>query len=74
MSRVYLKAKVLAGTSIEEAIKDAKKIAEKTGTGIEFRFNGVLMAITASSDIQKKIEDYEFEIKRMLNMEVTKNE
>ena len=74
MSRVYLKAKVLAGTSIEEAIKDAKKIAEKTGTGIEFRFNGVLMAITASSDIQKKIEDYEFEIKRMVNMEVTKNE
>ena len=74
MSRVYLKAKVLAGTSIEEAIKDAKKIAERTGTGIEFRFNGVLMAITASSDIQKKIEDYEFEIKRMVNMEVTKNE
>jgi len=74
MSRVYLKAKVLAGTSIEEAIKDAKKIAERTGTGIEFRFNGVLMAITASSDIQKKIEDYEFEIKRMRNMEVTENE
>ena len=74
MSRVYLKAKVLVGTSIEETIKDAKKIAERTGTGIEFRFNGVLMAITASSDIQKKIEDYEFEIKRMRNMEVTENE
>ena len=48
MSRVYLKAKVLAGTSIEEAIKDAKKIAEKIGTGIEFRFNGVLMLIDLS--------------------------
>jgi len=74
MSRVYLKAKVLAGTSIEEAIKDAKKIAEKIGTGIEFRFNGVLMLIDSSSDIQKEIEDYKFEIKRMVNMEVTKNE
>ena len=74
MSRVYLKAKVLAGTSIEEAIKDAKKIAEKTGTGIEFGFNGVLMLIDSSSDIQKEIEDYKFEIKRMRNMEVTENE
>ena len=74
MSRVYLKASVLAGTSLEEAIKDAKKIAEKTGTGIEFGFNGVLMLIDSSSDIQKEIEDYKFEIKRMVNMEVTKNE
>jgi len=74
MSNILLEASVLLGTYFDDAIRDAKMIAEKTGARVKFSFNGILMVIDASTNIQEMKEYYEFEIKRMRNMEVTKNE
>ncbi len=61
---IVLKVEILAGTHIEEAIKEAKKLAEKLEVGIEFDFNGVSMVVYSWSDIEKKIEEYHSELKR----------
>jgi len=61
---IILKAEVLAGTHIKEAIGEAKGLAEKLGVGIEFNFNSILMVIFPWSDIGKKIEEYHSELKR----------
>ena len=61
---IVLKVKVLTGIHIEEAIKEAKKLAEKLEVGIEFDFNGVLMVVYSWSDIEKKIGEYHSELKR----------
>lgn len=74
MSNILLKASFLPGTYLDDAIKDAKMIAEKTGAGIEFRFNGVLMVIDASTDIEEMRKYYDFEIKRMRKYGGDKNE
>jgi len=65
MVRIFLKAEILPGTSIEEAIEAAKKVAEKLGVGIDFDFNGVLVTVSPWTDTKEKIKDYEFELKRM---------
>ena len=65
MVKVLLKAEILAGTSIEEAIEAAKKVAEKLGVGIDFNFNGVPVTVFPWTDTKEKIEDYKLELKRM---------
>ena len=70
---IFLKAEVLAGTHIEEAIREAKELAEKLGVGIKFDFNGVPVAIFPWSDVKEKVEDFRFEFKRRAEEE-KKNE
>ncbi len=63
--RVFLKAEILAGTNIEEAIEEAKKVAKKIGVGIDFEFNGIPVTVFPWSDTKKKVEHYKFELKRV---------
>jgi len=70
---IVLKVKVLTGTHIEQAIKEAKGLAEKLGVGIEFDFNGIPMVIFPSSNIEEEVKSYWRELKRRAEEE-KKNE
>jgi len=70
---IFLKVGVLAGTSIEQAVREAKGLAEKLGVEIEFNFNGIPMTIFPWSDVKEKVEDFKFEFKRRAEEE-KKNE
>lgn len=41
MSDLTINVSVLGGTSFESAVKDALELRRKTGTNVEFTFNGV---------------------------------
>jgi len=70
---IVLKVEVLAGTHIEEAVREAKGLVEKLGVGIEFDFNGIPMVIFPSSNIEEEVKSYWRELKRRAKEE-KKNE
>jgi len=63
MSRFVIKIdEVLAGTSIEEAIKEAKEKAIQWDVAyVMFNFNGVTVLVGPDTDIQKAIEEFNYE-------------
>ena len=63
-SAILLKVEVPLGTWLEDAIRDAKKIAEKIGVGVEFDFNDIPMVIFPSSNIEEEVKGYWRELKR----------
>jgi len=71
-SAILLKVEVPLGTWLEDAIRDAKKIAEKMGVGVEFDFNDIPMVIFPSSNIEEEVKSYWRELKRRAKEE--KNE
>lgn len=72
-SAILLKVEVPLGTWLEDAIRDAKKIAEKIGVGVEFDFNDIPMVIFSSSNIEEEVKGYWRELKRRTKEE-KKNE
>ncbi|RLE58697.1 MAG: hypothetical protein DRJ35_07395 [Thermoprotei archaeon] len=72
-SAIFLKVEVPLGTWLEDAIRDAKKIAEKIGVGVEFDFNDIPMVIFSSSNIEEEVKGYWRELKRRAKEE-KKNE
>jgi len=72
-SAILLKVEVPLGTWLEDAIRDAKKIAEKMGVGVEFDFNDIPMVIFPSSNIEEEVKSYWRELKRRAKEE-KKNE
>ena len=72
-SAILLKVEVPLGTWLEDAIRDAKKIAEKIGVGVEFDFNDIPMVIFPSSNIEEEVKSYWRELKRRAEEE-KKNE
>ena len=72
-SAILLKVEVPLGTWLEDAIRDAKKIAEKMGVGVEFDFNDIPIVIFPSSNIEEEVKDYWAELKRRAKEE-KKNE
>jgi len=72
-SAILLKVEVPLGTWLEDAIRDAKKIAEKIGVGVEFDFNDIPIVIFPSSNIEEEVKDYWAELKRRAKEE-KKNE
>ena len=59
MSKMILKIEFLAGTMIQEAIKEAKEKAVKYDLAyIEFNFNGNEFMVGQTADIEKMLKQY----------------
>lgn len=60
MSRMTIDVDFLAGTSIEEAIKEAKHKALQWDVAyVCFNFNGVSMSIGKNADVQEAVEEWD---------------
>lgn len=59
MSNITINVKFLAGTDIEEAVKEAKELAIRMDIAyVCFNFNGISISIGKSADINKVIKQY----------------
>jgi hypothetical protein len=53
MSNLSINVEVLAGTSIEKAIVEAKDLAQRMELAfVKFNFNGVHMSVSRSADVE----------------------
>jgi hypothetical protein len=53
MSNFSIEVEVLAGTSIEEAIAEAKDLAQRMDLAfVKFNFNGVRMSVSRDADVE----------------------
>lgn len=59
---LMIKVDVLGGTSIDEAVIEAKALSQKLDVGIEFNFNGVHMSIFPHRNVVESIEQYHKEL------------
>jgi len=64
MSDLRIKAEVLAGTRLEEAIAEAIRLAQRISVPIEIRFNGVDLCLFPGSLVADKVREYENGISR----------
>lgn len=56
---ILMTVELLAGTSIEDAVREASSIANKLNLAYcVFNFNGVLCYITQNADVDKAVRDY----------------
>ena len=54
MSSLSINVEVLAGTSIEKAIAEAKDLAQRMDLAfVEFSFNGVSMSVSQNADVEE---------------------
>lgn len=59
MSKMTIDVEFLAGTSIEEAVKEAKHKAVQWDVAyVCFNFNGVSMSIGKNADVQEAVEKW----------------
>jgi len=57
--RATLSVSFLAGTSIREAVTQAKELAEKLNISyVHFNFNGVSLSISPDADVNKAVKEY----------------
>lgn len=54
---------ILAGTDIEEAVREACALAIKEDCIVQFRFNSVEMEVNNFSDVNEKIDYYHRKLK-----------
>lgn len=60
MSRFTMELKVLAGTSIEDVVEEAKKKAALFDLAyVEFSFNGVQLSIGRNADVEYVVQQYD---------------
>lgn len=65
MSNFSIEVDVLAGTSIEEAIMEAKDLAQRMKLAyVKFKFNGVRMSISRRADVDELAEEYRYALSR----------
>jgi len=66
MSNFSIEVEVLAGTSIEEAIMEAKDLAQRMNLAfVKFKFNGVRMSVGSNADVK----DAAWQYATVLNLE-----
>lgn len=53
---IALNVEALGGTSIDEAIEEAQRLAEKLDVGIRFRFNGTPVLVSKDSDKKRSLQ------------------
>ena len=58
---MFIVAKVLAGSTIEEAVGEAMNLSLVIGIGVQFEFNGVMVDVTSADKEEDIIEKYEKE-------------
>jgi len=49
---------VLAGTAIEEAVREALSVAKRNACVVRFRFNGVDMEVCWFDEVEEKVAEY----------------
>lgn len=65
MSNISLNVEVLAGTSIESIVKEAKQLAKKLNISyVCFDFNGVNVSIGPNADVEEAVEKFEEVLKK----------
>lgn len=60
---ISLKVEIIGGSDIEQAIKDARYLADRLGVLVIFNFNGVHMAVSSNSNLEDKHNEYKTELK-----------
>jgi hypothetical protein len=55
---------VLGGTTIDEAVLEARALAKAEDCIIRFKFNSAIMTIYKFSDIQQQIDDYYIQLRK----------
>ena len=64
MSNLIVNVEVLAGTQLEDAIKEASELARYLNVAyVSFSFNGVEMSISKWPDVEKIVKEYRQVIK-----------
>ena len=64
MSNISLNVEFMAGTSIEDAIKEARLLAVRLHIAyVVFKFNGVSCSVSRNPNIDKLVKDYHSVIK-----------
>ena len=59
MSNFSIEVEVMAGTSIEEAVTEAKDLAQRMNLAfVMFNFNGVRMSISCEADVPSLVWRY----------------
>jgi hypothetical protein len=59
MSNLSINVELLAGTSIEQAIVEAKDLAQRMDLAfVKFNFNGVRMSVSRNADVSELAEEY----------------
>jgi len=56
--------RVIAGTNIEDAIREARLVCERNSCIVEFSFNGVDMEIHAFDNVKDRVAEYRRELKK----------
>ena len=61
MGRVYDEVKyieIVAGTEIQEAVREAIKLAKRENVIVKFNFNGVELSVTQHDDVEELVDYY----------------
>jgi len=58
MSNLFIKVETLAGTSIEDAVKEGIELANKLDTPISIRHNGIGIMLYKDSNPYEEVKDY----------------
>jgi len=59
MSNLSINVEVALGTSIEQAITEAKDLAQRMDLAfVKFNFNGVRMSVSRKADVSELAEEY----------------
>lgn len=63
MSNLSTTVEILAGTSIEQAIIEAKGLAQRMDLAfVKFNFNGVQVSVSQNADVYNLAQDYRYEL------------
>ena len=62
--KLIIQCSILAGTDIQEAVKEAIELAKEVHQNIGFNFNGINVFIMPVSVIVDVVEDYRYQLRR----------
>jgi hypothetical protein len=66
MSNMIIDVKFLPGTTIENALREAKEMANKLDVAyIKFKFNDTSISIGRNADLEKALLEYKYPISNM---------
>lgn len=65
MSNLIISVEILAGTQLEDAIKEASELARRLNVAyISFNFNGIEISVSKWPNVEKIVGEYRDEIKK----------
>ena len=59
MYKLCLNVEILAGTSLEDALREAKSLAKRLSLAyVCFSFNGIKISVSPNADVEKGLEKF----------------